>query len=308
MQQLAHKTSPIITGLRFGGIWAAITLVLTAIGSVLLGYSFVRPYSFGFLLGVALMLPIAFIAGFAAARQSHRARDGMLAGLFVGIISGLAYLIVAYVVGVALTLIRFHEFYVPNPMYYFFYSPAVFIIYILVTTIIESAVALGVGAIGGAAGRGPQAPRPPRVMYVYPGQPAPQQPYGAYPYPPQQPQAGAYPGYPAQQPPAAYPYPPQQPPAGYPGYPPQPAAPGYPPQQPYGAYPSPYPPQQPPAGAYPGYPPQPYPAQSTPYPGYPAPTYPPPQQPSAPAPAPQPGSEGQQPQQAPPQPPSEPAS
>ena len=210
MQQLAHKTSPIITGLRFGGIWAAITLVLTAIGSVLLGYSFVRPYSFGFLLGVALMLPIAFIAGFAAARQSHRARDGMLAGLFVGIISGLAYLIVAYVVGVALTLIRFHEFYVPNPMYYFFYSPAVFIIYILVTTIIESAVALGVGAIGGAAGKG----RAPLSQQQY-QESLYQSPMGGYP-----PQPG-YPSYPQQQPP-------QQ--GGYPGYPPQ-QPPGYPPQQ-----------------------------------------------------------------------------
>ncbi len=287
MQQLAHKTSPIITGLRFGGVWAAVTLVLNILGGVLLGYQFVRPYDFGFLLGIAIMLPTAFIAGFAAARQSHRTRDGLLAGLFVGIVSGLGYLIVAYVAGIVFDLVRFHEFYVPNPIYYYLRTLA--IIYTLVTTIVESAVALGVGAIGGAAGRCPQAPRPPRVMYAYPGQAAPQQPY---PYPAQQPQAGAYPGYPPQQPPAAYPYPPQQPPAGYPGYPPQPATPGYPPQ-PYGAYPSPYPLQQAPAG---GYPSQPYPAQPAPYSGYPAPTYPPQQQPSTPAPT-QPGGEPQSPAQ-----------
>lgn len=259
MRQLAHKTSPVITGLRFGGIWAAVTLVLSAIGGVLLGYSFVRPYSLGFLLGVAIMLPIAFIAGFAAARQSHRARDGMLAGLFVGIVSGLGYLVVSYVATIFIDVSRFHDFYLPNP--FFYYLRSYIIVYMLVTTIVESALALGIGAIGGAAGRGPQAPKPPRVVYMYP----PQQPPVAYP---------GYPAYPPQQPSATYPYPPQQPPTGYPGYPPQPATPGYPPQ-PYSAYPAPYP-QQPPAGAYPGYPPQPYPPQ--PAPTQPAPTQPAPTQ------------------------------
>ncbi len=90
---------------------------------------------------------------------------------------------------------------------------AIVIIVLLMLTIIVSAVALGVGAIGGAAGKS----RAPMSQQVY-QESFYQSPMGGYPPPqpgyPQQPQGG-YPGYPPQQPP-------QQP-----GYPPQPGQ--YPP-------------------------------------------------------------------------------
>lgn len=83
---------------------------------------------------------------------------------------------------------------------------AVFIIVLLVLTIIVGAVALGVGAIGGAAGK----TRAPMSQQAYQDS-FYQSPMGGYlPQPgyPQQPQGG-YPGYPPQQPPQPGQYPPE---------------------------------------------------------------------------------------------------
>lgn len=84
---------------------------------------------------------------------------------------------------------------------------AVFIIVLLVLTIIVGAVALGVGAIGGAAGK----TRAPMSQQAYQDS-FYQSPMGGYPPPqpgyPQQPQGG-YPGYPPQQPPQPGQYPPE---------------------------------------------------------------------------------------------------
>jgi hypothetical protein len=193
------------------------------------------------ILTIIISLAAYFFAGFRASSQSGKVSTGLLAGMWTGIISSL----VNGIASVLLTIPQLPELtrtanqaiidsgaqtdirYTETTML------ALTIGGTFLLLLLASAIALGVGAIGGAAGKS----RAPMSQQAY-QEAFYQSPMGGYPPPqpgyPQQPQGG-YPGYPPQ--PGAYSppqSPPQQPPQ--PGYPPQPGqyppeSGGYPPQQ-----------------------------------------------------------------------------
>lgn len=179
-----------------------------------------------------LFLVVGVMAGFRAAAKTGKVGSGLLAGLLTGlffaILSGIGS--VLYDVLNLNTLISQANKTLTQAGSTLQYTTGSFLAVAIGSAVLSLVlyllVGLGVGAIGGAIGRG-RAPKSvaPYQESMYPGSAYP----GAYP-PPMPPGAG----YPQQQPPAypgAYP---QQPPA-YPGYPPQPPtdpSAGYPPQPP----------------------------------------------------------------------------
>lgn len=228
MAPTTKKLSPFRVGLIFGAVMTPIMAVIAIIFALYGQNRDAIPwgtyvYIYGWLEGddtggplfnpfsslavfVALLV-VASIAGYVVVKRSKHVPDGMMAGLYTGLVSGLMYAIVDRVVR-AVTLMLYSR---TEGLF----DVGIFIFIMCAAALGGSAIGLAAGATGGAAGRGP---RPPRLMYVYPAQPMPPQPYGAYPYPQQQPPTGAYPPYPG--------YPPQSPTApGYPAYPPQPQAP-----------------------------------------------------------------------------------
>lgn len=213
----AKKVSAFGVGLVFGIILAVI----------LIGIGLIRHFVTGVpLLGLALgiisiivALVAYFFAGFRASSQSGKVSTGLLAGMWTGLISMALNAIVAVLLdlsqlpqitdsvnqaiatsGSSSSSIQFTDT----------TTLVVVIIGQIIAVLIVSAIALGVGAIGGAAGKG----RAPTSGDQY-QEALYQSSMGGYP-----PQPG-YPSYPQQQPPQ---------PGGYPGYPPQ-QPPGYPPQQ-----------------------------------------------------------------------------
>ncbi len=219
----AKKVSAFGIGLVFGIILAVILIGIGLIkhfvaGAPLLGLVLS-------IISIVAALIAYFFAGFRASSQSGRVSTGLLAGMWTGLIS----MILNAIVAVLLSLSQLSQTTdainqrlatsgsTTSMQFTDTTTLAFLIIGEIIVIIIVSAIALGVGAIGGAAGKG----RAPTSGDQY-QESLYQSPMGGYP-----PQPG-YPSYPQQQPPqpGGYPgYPPQQPP----GYPQQP--PGYPPQQ-----------------------------------------------------------------------------
>lgn len=219
--QPAKKVSAFRIGLLFGIILAVI----------MIGFNFAEQFAKDVLgrggliltiLTIIISLAAYFFAGFRASSQSGKVSTGLLAGMWTGIISSL----VNGVASVLLTIPQLPELTRTANQVIIDSGAQTDIRYtettMLLLTIggtfllllLASAIALGVGAIGGAAGKG----RAPMSQQAY-QEAFYQSPMGGYPpqqpgYP-QQPQGG-YPGYPPQQPPQPGQYPPE---SG--GYPPQ---------------------------------------------------------------------------------------
>jgi hypothetical protein len=234
--QPAKKVSAFRIGLLFGIILAVI----------MIAFNFAEQFAKDVIgrggliltiLTIIISLAAYFFAGFRASSQSGKVSTGLLAGMWTGIISSL----VNGIASVLLTIPNLPELtrtanqaiidsgaqtdirYTETTML------ALTIGGTFLLLLLASAIALGVGAIGGAAGKS----RAPMSQQAY-QESFYQSPMGGYPPPqpgyPQQPQGG-YPGYPPQ--PGAYP-PPQSPPPQEGGeYHPQPGQ--YPPQS--GGYP-----------------------------------------------------------------------
>ena len=228
--QPAKKVSAFLIGLLFGVILGVILIVLLFAGRLLnVGFLF-------FILGIILSLVAYFFAGFRGSSQSGKVSTGLLAGMWTGLISmvmgSVAIVVIVLPDLPAVTSQANQGIIDQGGGTSFRYTDtallAVFIVVLLVLTIIGSAIALGVGAIGGAAGKG----RAPMSQQAY-QESFYQSPMGGYPPPqpgyPQQSQGG-YPGYPPQQPPQPGAYPPPQSPPPQPGqYPPESGS--YPPHQ-----------------------------------------------------------------------------
>jgi hypothetical protein len=219
--QPAQKVSALRIGLLFGIILGVVMIAFGVVEQAAKGVGAALS-----IVGIIVALVAYFFAGFRASGQSGKISTGLLAGMWTGIISsvlnGIASVIVAIpnlpeataaankaiVDSGAQTDIRYNETTILLAT----------IGIVVLFSILGSAVALGVGAIGGAAGKG-RAPQPQQAYTesLY------QSPMAGYP-PQQPPQGGAYSGYPPQQ---------QQPQGDYPGYPPQqpPQGGAYPPQQ-----------------------------------------------------------------------------
>lgn len=234
--QPAKKVSAFRIGLLFGIILAVI----------MIAFNFAEQFAKDVVRGGGLVLSILtiiislaafFFAGFRASSQSGKVSTGLLAGMWTGIISSL----VNGVASVLLTIPNLPELtrtanqaiIDSGAQTNIRYTETTMLLLTIGGTflllLLASAIALGVGAIGGAAGKG----RAPMSQQAY-QESFYQSPMGGYPPPqpgyPQQPQGG-YPGYPPQ--PGAYP-PPQSPPPQQGGeYQPQPGQ--YPPQS--GGYP-----------------------------------------------------------------------
>jgi len=223
--QPAKKVSAFRIGLLFGIILAVI----------MIAFNFAEQFAKDVIgrggliltiLTIIISLAAFFFAGFRASSQSGKVSTGLLAGMWTGIISSL----VNGIASVLLTIPNLPELtrtanqaiidsgaqtdirYTETTML------ALTIGGTFLLLLLASAIALGVGAIGGAAGKS----RAPMSQQAY-QESLYQSPMAGYP-PQHPPQGGAYSGYPPQQ---------QQPQGDYPGYPPQqpPQGGGYPPQQ-----------------------------------------------------------------------------
>ena len=228
--QPAKKVSAFRIGLLFGVILGVIQIAFIFAGQ--LAKDAFRGGALLFtILSVLIALAAYFFAGFRASSQSGKVSTGLLAGMWTGIIS----LLLVGIVSILLTIPQLPELTRVANQTIIDSGAQTTLRYTEATTLavkigaqfllllLGSAIALGVGAIGGAAGKG----RAPMSQQAY-QETFYQSPMGGYP-PPQ-------PGYP-QQPQGGYPgYPPQQPPQQGGGYPPQPGqyppeSGGYPPQQ-----------------------------------------------------------------------------
>ena len=211
----ARKVSAFRIGLIFGAILA---VILTILGLIERFGPDVRFLGLALaVVSIIVALLAYFFAGFRASAQSGKVSTGLLAGLWTGLVS----MALNAIVGVLFDVSRLPEMTdrfnqaiaTSDPSSSLQFTDTTTLIFLIVAEIIViaivSAIALGVGAMGGAAGKGraPVSQQPYRESLY-------QSPLGGY-----QPQPG-YPGYPQQ---------PAQP-NDYPGYPPQ-QPPGYPPQQ-----------------------------------------------------------------------------
>ena len=212
------KFSALRIGLLFGVILGVILILLNLIGAL------VKIPALGLatlILIIIIALVAYFFAGFRASGQSGKISTGLLAGMWTGIFSSILATIGNVIIALpslpeatAAANKGIVEFGGQSSFRYTetTYLLAEIVVFILLA-VLSSAIALGVGAIGGAVGKG-RAPLPQQAyqeslyqspMAGYPPQPGyPQQPQGGYPgYPPQQPQQ-------PQQPPQGGGYPPQQ--------------------------------------------------------------------------------------------------
>lgn len=191
--QPAKRVSAFRIGLLFGIILAVILIALGFLGQI---------GALGFIVSIVsivISLVAYFFAGYRASMQSGKINTGLLAGMWTGLISEL----LSGIVSVVLLLPRLHEFTnqinqsiaasggQSNVRFDDTGSLAIYIAGVVISIILVGAIALGIGAIGGAVGKGRA--------------PLPQQAYQESLY--QSPSAG---GYPPQQPPHQG-YPPQQP-------------------------------------------------------------------------------------------------
>jgi len=210
--QPAKKVSAFRIGLLFGIILAVIQIAFIFAGQ--LAKDAFRGGALLFtILSVLIALAVYFFAGFRASSQSGKVSTGLLAGMWTGIISSL----LNGIVSVLLTIPQLPELTRAANQAIIDSGAQTTVRYTDATTLalrigleillilLASAVALGLGAIGGAAGKG----RAPMSQQAY-QESFYQSPMGGYPPPqpgyPQQPQGG---------------YPPQQPPQQSGGYPPQ---------------------------------------------------------------------------------------
>jgi hypothetical protein len=182
--------------LKTGVLWGAIIVVVNIILSYI---SHAVGISSLAILTYVVALVGYFFAGMFAARQTGRVATGLLAGLYAGIVGGLGLLIWGLIELYALH-IDANAFNAASSSSALSSSQVqavvttAFFIGIIFAIIINAAIGLGLGAAGGAAGKG-QAKLPMA------------QPYQEAPYPSQPYQQG--PSYPTnQQPPS---YPPNQP-------------------------------------------------------------------------------------------------
>jgi hypothetical protein len=212
--QPAKPVSAFRIGLLFGVVLGVILIALDFAGLFLQDIAILFN-----IMGIVIALVAYFFAGFRASSQSGKVSSGLLAGMWTGLISQILSRTVN-VVTLALSSSRLHQLTdtenqalaragsnvrVTDADILTFY-----IIIVVIIVIIVAAIALGVGAIGGAAGKG----RAPISQQVY-QESLYQSPMAGYP--PQQP---PYPGYPSQQPGGYYPQPGNYPPESG-GYPPQ---------------------------------------------------------------------------------------
>ena len=211
-----RKVSAFRVGLIFGVI---VAIILIAIGVV----ERLIPGAPGITLGlgavsIIVSLVAYFFAGFRASSRSGKVSTGLLAGMWTGLISSFLNAIIAVILAIPNlpeAARQANSILDQSGQQISFRYDETSVLAVLIGThivliLLAGIVGLGVGAIGGAAGKG----RAPLSQQQY-QESLYQSPMGGYP-----PQPG-YPSYPQQQPP-------QQ--GGYPGYPPQ-QPPGYPPQQ-----------------------------------------------------------------------------
>lgn len=221
--QPAQKVSALRIGLLFG---VCLGVIMIAIGLV---QHFVNGLGFLSFVSILVGLVAYFFAGFRASGQSGKISTGLLAGMWTGIISSVLNGIVSVIVAIPnlpeATAAANKAIVDSGAQSNFRYTDTTTLLVVIGVVIglaiLGSAIALGVGAIGGAVGKG-RAPLPQQAyqesmyqspMAGYPPQPGyPQQPQGGYPgYPPQQPpQGGGYPPQPGQYPPDAGGYPPNR--------------------------------------------------------------------------------------------------
>ena len=207
--QPAQKVSGFRIGLLYGLILAVLLIAISVIGV------FTRDLGSG--VGLALnavsiivALVAYFFAGYRASALSSKVSTGLVAGLWTGLISAL----LSFAVSIALLLPNLSTLTetenralsdagsnvrVDDTTILVF-----LIILVIILVIIIALIALGIGAIGGAVGKG-RAPMPQQIyqesMYQSPM---------AGGYPPQPPQPGNYPPQSGGYPPQSGNYPPQQ--------------------------------------------------------------------------------------------------
>ena len=212
----ARKVSAFGIGLVFGVILAIILIVIGLIKHFVVGVPFLNLALS--IVSIVAALVAYFFAGFRASSRSGKVSTGLLAGMWTGLISSFLNAIIAVILAIPNlpeAARQANSILDQSGQQISFRYDETSVLAILIGThivliLLAGAVGLGVGAIGGAAGKG----RAPLSQQQY-QESLYQSPMGGYP-----PQPG-YPSYPQQQPP-------QQ--GGYPGYPPQ-QPPGYPPQQ-----------------------------------------------------------------------------
>ena len=192
--QPAQKVSALRIGLLFGIILGVVMIVfgiveqaVTSVGAVLS------------IVGIIVALVAYFFAGFRASGQSGKISTGLLAGMWTGIISsvlnGVASVIVAIPKLPEATAAANKAIVDSGTQTDFRYTDTTTLLVtiggVILVSVLGSAIALGVGAIGGAAGKG-RAPLPQQAYTesLY------QSPMAGYP-PQQPPQQGGYPGIPA---------------------------------------------------------------------------------------------------------------
>jgi|GEM_PF-1300514 hypothetical protein len=223
--QPAKKVSAFRIGLLFGVILGVI-LIASGIAGQFAKDAFRGGALVFTILSIIIGLAAYFFAGFRASSQSGKVSTGLLAGMWTGIISSL----LSGIASVLLTIPHLPE--LTNTANQaiidmgtqttFRYTETTMLAVTIggqfLLLLLAGAIALGVGAIGGAAGKG----RAPMAQQAY-QESFYQSPMGGYPPPqpgyPQQPQGG-YPGYPPQQSPQQPPQPGQYPPESG-SYPPQ---------------------------------------------------------------------------------------
>jgi hypothetical protein len=207
MQQSSPSATFKIGGL-FGVGWG-IVLILNGLLSDALN---IRWNS---LIAILISLAVFFVAGMLAAQRTGKVSSGLVAGLFAGLFSGLINNVVSFILlatnNEKLVQLRDQaQQAVDQNGQTFHYTTNLILIGaafgLLFTLVISALVGLGLGALGGVAGKS-RAPLPPQSYQeaMYPG--GPPSPYGAPGYP-QYPQGqmpgapGAPGGWPQQPPPA----------------------------------------------------------------------------------------------------------
>lgn len=209
----------LLYGLIFGGGISLIDVLYSLLGdngTITWYYGILVPlYRLPFFLSTALsgiivgipiyiLLLVAFLlAGLLAARTSKRASSGLIAGLLVG---GLFLVVDVFIATIVLDLvIVFPQIAATTPhaelasVESSFLIPG--IIYSIIADLILLGIGVGIGALGGAMGKGPTSAQAQAYGFVPPYQPQP--PLYANPHPYGQPAQPGQPGFPPQ--PGQYP-------------------------------------------------------------------------------------------------------
>ena len=183
MQTQTRSGNPALqNGLLFGVILGIIEAVL----SFLLG-------NVGFLISLIIYLGLVGFAGYRASARTGKVGTGLLAGflagLFSSVIASAALLIYSLANIDSLRQLLQQNANTFNQGLVINYTNNVvaglIVLFLVIVILASSALALGIGAIGGAIGKG-QAPVPPMPPYPYPGQ-YPERMYMPPPaYPPQE--------------------------------------------------------------------------------------------------------------------------